>query len=165
MSALESLLALLARQHALFSRLQALVQEERACLLNSELDRLEGIVQEQSALLTEQSLLSSRVLSTLEGVKTALRLDGRLSLARLAEYLDDPAQAATVRNYHRELAGMADEIQREGQVNWHLAQQALKYVDFTLKMIGRSKEGPLPYTPTAQDGPQKPVQLVMDSCA
>jgi len=164
MSAMDHLLGLLASQQDVLSRLQELCREERACLLNSQLDRLDDITQEQRTLLTSQAHLSTRIIQTLDRAGIELGLTGRMSLARVAENAQGPV-TERVREFYSDISAMADELQREGRVNWYLAQQALKYVDFTLKLVGRAKEGPLPYTPHAQAGSMRSTQLLMDSCA
>lgn len=163
MTALEHLLSLLGNQREVCQRLLELVREERSCLLNSRLDCLEAIVEEQSALLAKQGAGSTLISRDLERLADELCIEGRISLARLIEHLPaSPAEQA--RAYYRDLTTLADDIQREGRVNWHLAQQALSYVDFTLRMVGRAKAGPQPYAVSASQD-RTAVRLLMDNCA
>ncbi|HEY3418643.1 MAG TPA: flagellar protein FlgN [Armatimonadota bacterium] len=164
MSEIDRLVPLLASQQQALTRLLELAREERSCLLEGHLDRLTEIVQEQTTLLTDHGRLSKQITSSLERIAAARQLSGRVSLARIIPCVDDK-RASQVRLYYRALTSAADELQRESRVNWYLAQQALKYVDFTLKFIGQAKDGPLPYAPPQQSGQPRAVQLLMDSCA
>ncbi len=164
MGATEHLLVLLANQREVLTRLQELGRTERESLLNSQLDQLEGIVQEQGRLLSSQARLSSRIAQLLARLSQELQLTGTPTLSNIAESLTGP-DAQTIRSYCRELNAMAEDVQREGRVNWYLSQHALKYVDFTIKLIGRSKDGPMPYLPTAQPRAARPMQFLLDNQA
>lgn len=164
MNLIDHLLSHLGTQRDVLLRLQALSQEERTCLLNSRLDRLEEITAEQQVLLTTQAQLSHRITNHLERLGAELQLSGRITLSRIAETITGP-QAATLQAYYREITEVAEYVQREGRVNWYLSQQALKYVDFTLKLLGRVKSGPALYTPRVQEKSNRSMQLLMDSCA
>lgn len=164
MTATNHLLSLLASQRDVLSRLLEHVRDERQCLLNNRIDQLDLIISNQAALLAQQHQLSTRITRTLTRIGAEMQLDGRMSLARIAEHLPSPA-AEQARAYYRTLTNLAEELQREGRVNWHLAQQALNYVDFTLRLIGQVKSGPLPYVPPTQRDGCTPMQLMLDSCA
>jgi flagellar biosynthesis/type III secretory pathway chaperone len=163
MRVVEHLLEMLEKQQQILLRLLELVREERSCILNSRLDQLDRITQEQVDLLHQQETLSPRIISGLQEVGKALNASGHLSLARISEYLEEPA-ADQARKYHKSLTSIAEEVQQEGQVNWQLAQHALKYVDFTLKLIGQAKEGTQTYSLPSQEN-TKPMQLLLDQSA
>ncbi len=164
MHGIDELLGLLEAQQTLLTRLLGLTREERDCLLDSRLDRLEAIVAEQTELLTAQRTLSTRIAAQLARLAADQGLEGRITLARVAETLPEPA-AAHVTTYYRTITTLTETVQREGRTNWHLSQQALKYVDFTLKLIGRAGEGARLYSPTAQAAPRPAVQLWLDRSA
>jgi flagellar biosynthesis/type III secretory pathway chaperone len=164
MSEIDRLVALLENQQQALTRLLELAREERCCLLEGHLDRLTEIVQEQTALLADHGRLSAHITTTLERMAAAAQLAGRVSLANIIPCVDE-ARAGKVRLYYRALTSAADELQRESRVNWYLAQQALKYVDFTLKFIGQAKDGPLPYAPPVHTAQRRSMQFLMDSCA
>jgi flagellar biosynthesis/type III secretory pathway chaperone len=163
MSPTDALLNLLVRQQEVLTRLLELCREERACLLDSELPRLEVIIDAQSSLLSEQARINARIVQVLDTMGTELGLAGRCSLARVMEQLGD--EGARYRTHYQRLHELTETVQREARVNWHLAHQALKYVDYTLKVLGRAKEGPEPYSPFALTGSSRRLQLLMDSSA
>ena len=144
MGATATLLGLLKQQQDVLARLQALCAEQRECILGSDIIRLDVVTQQQQSLLAAQAALSTRITRVLEGMCRDLALDGPPSLARLAETLtgDDSRQ---VRQFHQDIRRRAAEIQRDGRLNWYLAQQALRYIDFTLKLVGHAQDGPQPY--------------------
>lgn len=163
MTAIDHLMSLLGTQREVLQRLLDLVREERACLLSSKLERLEAIIEEQTTLLAQQGACATRIVRTLDTLTNQLQVTGRASLANIAPHLPSPA-AEQAGRYYRELTALADDLQQEGRVNWHLAQQALTYVDFTLKLIGRAKSGPLPYTPDMQHA-KVALRLLVDNHA
>ena len=161
----ELLLALLGNQRDLLLHLLELTREERACLLYNRLERLEQIVEEQSQVLLEQTGLSRRITRALERLRHARQENAAtVSLTGILDLLSE-AEAGEVRILSQELSGLASEIQREGRVNWHLAQQAIHYVEYTLRLIGRAKDGPRPYASSPGGEPRHPIQLLVDSCA
>ncbi|MHB9024212.1 MAG: flagellar protein FlgN [Armatimonadota bacterium] len=164
MSGIDHLFTLLESQQQVLTRLLELTREERGCLLDGRLDRLTEIVREQAAQLTEQGRLSTQITTSLERLAAARQFSGRISLARFTECLDEP-HAGRMRRHYRALTAAADELQRESRVNWYLAQQAMRYVDFTLQCIGHAKDGPLPYMSPLHTKQRRAVQLLMDSCA
>jgi hypothetical protein len=164
MHGIDELLGLLEAQQTLLTRLLGLTREERDCLLDSRLDRLEAIVAEQTALLATQQQLSNRISLALTHLADALHIDGRITLARVAETLTGPA-AARVTAFYRAITSLTETVQREGRTNWHLSQQALKYVDFTLKLIGRTQSDSKLYAPGAQAASRPAVQLWLDRSA
>ena len=163
MNTAERLLVLLGTQRELLMRLLELTREERACLLHSRLEQLATIVEEQSAALQEQADLSRRITQCLERSCPGSPR-GAVTLTALLASLTEP-EARRVRAYADEVAALSANIQREGRVNWHLAQQAMRYVDYTLQLIGRAKVGPLPYTALPHAGARPSVQMLVDSCA
>ncbi len=160
----EQLLILLGNQREVLLRLHELCRQERESLLNSAVDRLEAIIQEQSKLLATQSRLSARIAYALQRLAAEQRLTGAPTLSQVAAALPAP-DGDTLRAHSHALAELADTVQQEGRVNWYLSQQAMKYMDFTLKLIGRSKEGPQPYVPTAHLRDTRPMQLLLDNRA
>jgi flagellar biosynthesis/type III secretory pathway chaperone len=163
MEAIDRLLPLLGNQREVLLRLLELVHEERTYLLNSQLDHLETAVEAQGNLLAKEAALSTQITRVLDRLGKELHISGRASLARIIEHLTGSV-ADELRDYYRSLTQLADQLQREGRINWHLAQQALKYVDFTLKLIGDAKHQPVSYGPSAHRARGKSTQLLMDSC-
>jgi hypothetical protein len=151
-------------QREVLLRLLELNREERACILGHQLDRLEEIISEQATLLKRQAKLSEQIGAAIEQLGAGLQLEGWITLARVAEALTGD-QAQPLCDLHRELTALSTQLQRESQVNWHLAQQALQYIDFTLKAIGSLQEGPRTYKRRPQRETSAAVQLLMDHCA
>ena len=165
MIAVDHLLDLLEQQQEILARLRALIHQERESLLDGNLGQVEEVTNVQSHLLAQQAKLSARIAALLRQLGGQLHLDGHISLAKIVDFLSDE-QAHRVRAYYQEISSLAEDVQREGRLNWHLSQQALKYVEFTLRTIGRAKESPAPsYAPAARAGHERPIQLLMDSCA
>jgi hypothetical protein len=164
MSAIERLEALLESQREGLSRLLDLCHAERQCLLQGHLQQLEPITREQAELLARQSVLSMHVYTALEQTARALDLPEHAALQDVAARLEAP-HGPRVQQLSRALMELAATLQQEGRVNWHLAQQALRYVDFTLKVIGKAKDGPRPYALPSQSVPATAAQLLVDSCA
>jgi len=165
MGAIATLLSLLQQQQEVLARLQALCAEQRECILSSDIDRLDAVAQQQQALLAAQATLSARVIRILDTLGHNFSLTGTPSLARIAETLtgDDGRQ---VRHFYQDISRRAGEIQREGRVNWYLAQQALSYIDFTLKLVGSAQEGPMPYLHLTRSPQSTPTHhLLMDDRA
>ena len=164
MGATSTLLSLLRQQQEILARLQALCAEQRDCILSSDIARLDAVAQQQQPLLAAQAVLSTRIIRALENLYRDLSLTGPPSLARLAEVLtgEDDRQ---IRHYYQDIRHRASEVQREGRVNWYLAQQALKYIDFTLKLVGHAKDGPKPYLHLGRSLPAPAMHLLMDDHA
>lgn len=161
--ATENLLNLLESQRGVFCRLLELVRQERACLLHSRLDSLDAIINEEVALLSQQRINASHITRELERLAMLLGLDGHVTLARVTEHLP-PSRATRLQDYYRELHSLAIELQHEGRVTWQLAQQALSYVDFTLKLIGQAKAGPVPYSPHVKTSSRAALRMLVDRC-
>jgi len=164
MNTAKLLLALLGNQRDLLLQLLEITREERACLLSNRLERLEEIVEEQARNLHEQAGLSRRIVRTLERLSHAREGADPISLTGIFDALT-AAEARDARAFYQELSALAADIQREGRVNWHLAQQAIHYVEYTLKLIGRAKDGPRTYSPVQHGESRRPIQLLVDSCA
>ena len=166
MGAFDYLLTLLASQREVLLRLQTLCRQERECLLNGQLDRLEEIVTEQQNLLTKQAALSTRITSTLGRVGQDYQLGDDTSLSHVADQLFTGGEG---RNRAQLSPGVEVDVGRapaRGTREFgYLAQQALKYVDFTLKLISKSKDGPTPYLPPAHTAQRRSLQLLMDNRA
>lgn len=161
--ATENLLNLLETQRGVFRRLLELVRQERTCLLHSQLDSLDAIIDEQSALLSQQRINASHITRELERLAVRLHIEGHVTLARVAEKIP-AAYGTTLTDLYRELHSLAAEVQHEGRVTWQLAQQALSYIDFTMKLIGKAKSGPTTYAPSMKAPSRTAMQLLVDSC-
>lgn len=163
MSAIERLESLLGSQQEGLSRLLDLCHQERQCLLQGHLQQLEPITREQAELLARQSILSMHIFTALEHAAGALGLPEHAALQDVIDRLEAPRNPR-LQQLARSLMELASTLQQEGRINWHLAQQALRYVDFTLKVIGKAKDGPQTYSPMTQAAPAA-AQLLVDSCA
>ncbi len=163
MGASEILVNLLEHQRGVLSRLRELIDEERTCILDSKIERLQEIVEEQKLVLAEQSRLSAQITKLLDKIGNQVQSNELFSLSMVIQYLPEPI-ATTVENYQRELSSALIDIQREGRINWYLAQQALKYVDFTLRLISNNGS-PQTYQQRPNSEPRRSARLLMDSCA
>jgi hypothetical protein len=164
MRAIERMESLLAAQQVGLSRLLALCEQERTCLLNGNIQQLDTVTREQAELLARHAILCTQTFSALEAAASQLHLPAQTAMSALLAHLDLPT-GQRLQSSARILTEMADTLQREGRINWHLAQQALRYVDFTLKVISQAKDGPRPYAPSTQPPPAMSAQLLVDSCA
>jgi flagellar biosynthesis/type III secretory pathway chaperone len=163
MGANEILINLLDHQRGVLARLRELIDEERTCILDSKIERLQEIVEEQKLVLAEQARLSAQIMRLLDRIGNQVHSEETFSLSMVIQYLPEPL-ASTVSDYQRELSAALIEIQREGRINWYLAQQALKYVDFTLRLISNNST-PQTYQARPQSEPRRSARLLMDSCA
>jgi len=164
MNSIDHLLSLLGGQRDILTRLLELVREERSCLLHNQTERLETVIDEQVALLAEQQASSGNITREIENLSASLHIDGARSLTRVIEHLPLP-QARQLRTAHRELSALSTELQREGRITWRMAQQAMNYIEFALKLIGRAKIGAVPYTSPTRAGAKMPLQVMIDNCA
>jgi len=164
MQALEQLERLLDAQRDGLSRLLDLCMRERECLLTAGIAELDTVTREQAELLARQAWLSTQTFTALEDLACSLEMPAHSALSDLLPRLDAEAGSRLQRRA-RLLTEFADAVQREGRVNWHLAQQALRYVDFTLKVIGQAKDGPHPYAPASPSAHRNGARLLMNSCA
>jgi flagellar biosynthesis/type III secretory pathway chaperone len=163
MGANEILINLLEHQQGVLARLRELIDEERSCILDSKIERLQDIVEEQKLVLAEQARLSAQIIRLLDRIGNQVQSDESFSLSMVIKYLPEPF-ATTVTNYQRELSTALLDIQREGRINWYLAQQALKYVDFTLRLISNNGTSQT-YQARPQSEPRRSARFLMDSCA
>ncbi|HOF86723.1 MAG TPA: flagellar protein FlgN [Armatimonadota bacterium] len=164
MKALEQLERLLEAQRDGLARLLDLCARERECLLAAGIAELDAITHAQAELLARQAWLCTQTFTALEALAQRLEMPPHTALSELIPRLDAET-GARIQRRAQGLTELADAVQREGRVNWHLAQQALRYVDFTLKVIGQAKEGPHPYAPVKPSAPQQGARLLMNSCA
>ena len=164
MKSIEHLLSLLGSQRDILTRLLELVREERSCLLHNQTQRLEAVIDEQVALLSEQRRSSIEIGKELGLFAEALHVHRELSLSQLLEQLP-PAQARRLRTPYTELTTLSTELQREGRITWQMAQQAMNYIDFALKLIGRAKTGAVPYSSPLKASTRASLQMMIDNCA
>jgi flagellar biosynthesis/type III secretory pathway chaperone len=163
MGANEILINLLEHQRGVLTRLRELIDAERTCILDSKIEELQKIVEEQKLVLAEQARLSTQIIRLLDRIGNQVQSEETFSLSMVIKYLPEP-MAETVANYQRELSTALIDIQREGRINWYLAQQALKYVDFTLRLISNNGT-PQTYQARQQSEPRRSTRFLMDSCA
>jgi hypothetical protein len=113
-----------ARRHlekVLLQKLLALTLEQRDCLIAGAAARLGEIVGEQAALLQRLSRNADRIAVPAQSGEPAREIP-------------DSALAGEIRE-------LAQRVQMEARLNRRLAQEAAKYVDFTLNAIcGRESE-------------------------
>lgn len=161
---IDHLLSLLGEERDVLTHLLDLVREERSCLLLNHVERLEAVIEEQMSLLAVQRHSSLRITQELAELSSALDIDGSPSLGCVIEHLPS-SQADVLRSRHEELTALAAELQREGRITWHMAQQAMNYIDFALKLIGRSCLGAMPYSPHKKSSAPASVQVLINNCA
>jgi flagellar biosynthesis/type III secretory pathway chaperone len=159
MDAMTILTSLLDAQREALLRLQQLCRDERAALMSSDVEQLAAITEAQQEMMARQSRLSGRITQLLATLATQLGLAAP-SLREVAAALGGEA-ATTLSTYHRELTALSDDVQRESRVNWYLVQHALKYMEFTLSLVGKSQEGPTPYLPPTRSAPRA-MHVLMD---
>lgn len=164
MKSIEHLLSLLGSQRDILTRLLELVREERSCLLHNQTQRLEEVIDEQVALLSQQRSSSMEIGKELEQFAVELHVNRELSLSQLLEQLP-PAQSRRLRIPYTELTTLSTELQREGRITWRMAQQAMNYIEFALKLIGRAKIGPTPYSSPLKASARTSLQVMIDNCA
>jgi len=164
MKSIEHLLSLLGSQRDILTRLLELVREERSCLLHNQTQRLEQVIDEQVALLSQQRSSSMEIGKELEQFAIELHVKRELSLSQLLEQLP-PAQSRRLRIPYTELTTLSTELQREGRITWRMAQQAMNYIEFALKLIGRAKIGPAPYASPLKANTRTALQVMIDNCA
>lgn len=160
----EEFLSLLACQRDLLLRLLDLTKDEHESLVHGKPELLDAITQEKTRLFTAQAKLSEHVTTAMMRIVGDGSLDpSTLTLSRVLEYLDASA-AEAVRALAKELFELEERLQREGRINYVLAQQSLRYIDYTLRIVSQDMDDPLPYHPT-QSTTNKPVRLLMDTSA
>lgn len=160
----EHLLSLLRAQRDLLLRLQTLAREERTCLLHNQISRLEAISEEQIRLLDEQNTFSRRLSRYLDRLGRAYAAPQPVTLQSLIAYIPMPL-AGDIHTIFEELTALTVNLQRESRINWHLAQQGLHYLDYTMRLIGRATEGPLPYSPAPRGRTRPALHARVDSSA
>jgi len=163
MSNLEHLLSLLGSQREVLSRLLELVREERECLVHNRTERLEVVIEDEVQLLAIQREVSTRIVRELTRLCLAHGLEGQPSLGRLIDAVPAP-DADRLRDCSTTLTTLTTELQREGRITWFMAQRAMNYIDFALKLIGRAQLGAVPYSPRAAQTPAS-LQVLINNCA
>lgn len=124
----KSLMRRLCHERELLRKLLALSVEQRDCLVAGQAERLSEIVGQQTSLLQRLSRSSVKTLTALSEMDEV-----RLEFS--------PEEAAEWRRLREEVKELAENLRRQGRLNWMLAAEAMRYIDFSINLLsGRTEE-------------------------
>jgi flagellar biosynthesis/type III secretory pathway chaperone len=123
----KSLAARLRQERDLLQRLLTSVEEQRACLIAGKAESLGEIVSRQTALLQRLFKTADKTAALLNESENGLK--------------DSSPEAEECRGLRDEVRQLAENLRREGRINWVLAREAMRYADFSINLLaGREKE-------------------------
>jgi len=122
----KGLAARLRHERDLIRELLNLAAEQRECLITGKADRLGEIVSQQAALLQRLSRAASKTKASSDDPGP---LEGKTT----------PDSSACLQ-LRAETAELAEDLRRQGRLNWTLARQAMRYIDFSISLLGGREE-------------------------
>lgn len=150
-------------------QLLELGKQKKSALIKGDLDRLSGVIQEESRVIREISQLESerqKEVSRFLDQKN-IHVDS-ITMSDIIDMVDDERQKNMLRTVQEELYGVMAELRELNQLNRELIEQSLDYVNYSLELMTEEDPSVTYHKPDqgdARKGKGKPGGSIFDTKA
>ena len=134
----EPLLSLLGLQMKVDQQLLTLAEEQRHSIIENEVDKLDSLVKQQSALLRQLTMLEKKRLASADHLHSVLGLPARpFTLSELIPYAPT-AQQPSLRSLLEEFAALLSQLKEANATNKLLLQTNIELNELMLGLLADS---------------------------
>lgn len=133
---IDELINIIGREALLFEEFLALLDRQKAALVNNDNDQLSAITREQQDKLFQSRELTREREQVVARIKQEQSVEGDLTVRRLIEFADE-SQSARLLQLRSVILELNDKITHTRNANALLLNQSREFIARTMKMLSR----------------------------